>query len=158
MNVKCPACGAVNSLDSLVGNEAASKAIYAALKLNGELGTALISYLGLFRPAKRALSYERVTHLLNELNPLILAGEIQRDGKYYPAPVEAWIYGINAVLTQRHSLDLPMKSHGYLFEVISRWKGALISPPVLNQGGIDGSANHSKTVGAIQAAVEWANQ
>lgn len=153
MKVKCAACGAVNSLDSLVANEAASRAIHSALMVSGELGTVLIGYLGLFRPAKSALTFDRVATLLNELLPMIQAAEIQRDRQTFPAPVEAWIYGINTMLANRTTLKLPLKSHGYLFEIISKWKpiGALqYSTP--NRPLIQ-----SKTTGAVKEALEWSN-
>ncbi|MDG6895061.1 hypothetical protein [Volucribacter amazonae] len=150
MKCKCPACGAVNSLDSLVANEKASEALQLALAVSGELGKGLIGYLGLFRPAKSSLSFDRVATLLSELLPYIEQGEIQRDGQGYPAPVEAWIYAINQTLANRHNLKLPMKSHGYLFEIISRWKpqastqvAVFADKPAVKQG-------QSKTLGALQ--------
>ncbi|MGX2948559.1 hypothetical protein [Frederiksenia canicola] len=164
MKVKCPSCGALNSLDSLMANEAASRAIYAALSVNGELGSALIGYLGLFRPAKSSLSFDRVATLLNELVPMIQAGEIQRDGKAYPAPTEAWIYAINAMLANRAGLKLPMKSHGYLLEIIAGWQPQTASGAmaVVNQmwkqeSHSDTPRTKSKTLGLVQEAKEWMN-
>lgn len=153
MKVKCPTCGALNSLDSLMANEAASRAIYAALSVNGELGSALIGYLGLFRPAKSSLSFDRVATLLNELVPMIQTGEIQRDGKTYPAPAEAWIYAINAMLANRTTLKLPMKSHGYLLEIIAGWKPVHLSNNTQIRPFVAGQ--RSKTVGAVAEALEW---
>ena len=60
MKVKCSACGALHSLDALIANKAASDALNAALLVSGELGEALIRYLGLFRPAKSSLTFDRV--------------------------------------------------------------------------------------------------
>ncbi|MDO4698324.1 MAG: hypothetical protein Q4A60_06600 [Pasteurellaceae bacterium] len=161
MKVKCAACGALSSLDSLIANDAASRAIYAALSVNGELGTALIGYLGLFRPAKSSLSFDRVATLLNELVPMIQASEIQRDGKAYPAPAEAWIYAINAMLANRAGLKLPMKSHGYLLEIIAGWQPQTASGAmaVVNQVWQQNSEQQepSKTFGALQKAKKWAS-
>lgn len=67
MKVKCSACGAVHSLDALVANQAASDALNAALLVNGELGRALIGYLGLFRPAKSSLTLPK--RKIKELPP-----------------------------------------------------------------------------------------
>ncbi|AAP95110.1 hypothetical protein A6046_03265 [[Haemophilus] ducreyi] len=154
MKCKCPACGAINSLDALVANEKAGEAIALALSFNGELGKALISYLGLFRPEKSALSFDRVAVILGELLPCVQAGEIKRDGKTYPAPVEAWIYAINSMLASRHNLKLPMKNHGYLFEIISRWQGqsAVKSTAVSAQ-----TAPKSNTMRVIKGIGEWMN-
>ncbi len=156
MKVKCPSCGALNSLDSLISNEAASRAIYAALSINGELGSALISYLGLFRPAKSSLSFDRVATLLNELVPMIQAGKIQRDGQEFSAPIEAWIYGINQMLVNRQALKLPMKSHGYLLEIIAGYK-PLSTAVILQNTTQNQPINQSKTIKSMHEVAEWLN-
>lgn len=155
MKVKCPACGALNSLDSLVANEAASRALHSALLVSGELGSALIGYLGLFRPEKSSLSFDRVATLLNELVPMIQAQEIQRDGKVYQAPTEAWIYAINQMLASRQTLKLPMKSHGYLLEIIGGYKPTGTAVALQHSGQNRPLAAKSKTVGAVSEAMEW---
>ncbi|MGX2974777.1 hypothetical protein ACWIUH_07710 [Ursidibacter arcticus] len=153
MKVKCSACGAVHSLDALVANEAASQALNAALLINGELGRALIGYLGLFRPAKSSLTFERVATLLNELSPMISAGKIQRDGREFPAPVESWIYAINQMLVNRQTLKLPMKSHGYLLEIIAGYKAVGTAVAVQDVGQNRPLA--SSKMNAVKGALEW---
>ncbi|OOH92182.1 hypothetical protein BMT54_01260 [Pasteurellaceae bacterium 15-036681] len=162
MKVKCPACGALNSLDALIAHEDASQALLSALAISGELGQKLVGYLGLFRPQKSSLSFGRVATLLNELQPMITAQRISRDGIEYPAPVEAWIAGINGVLAQRHNLRLPLNSHGYLLEIISRYQpktvsGALAVAQNYQQEYQQQSAPTSKTVGAVSEAMKWAS-
>lgn len=153
MKVKCSACGAVHSLDALVANQAASDALNAALMINGELGKALIGYLGLFRPAKTSLTFERVATLLNELTPMVTAGKIQRDGREFPAPVESWIYAINQMLASRQTLKLPMKSHGYLLEIIASFKPA--STAVVLQNSEQNRPLASSKMNAVKGALEW---
>ena len=156
MKTKCPCCGAMNSLDALVANEKASEAIATALAFNGELGKALIGYLGLFRPQATSLSFDRVATILGQLLPMVQAEQIQRDGKTYPAPVEAWIYGINTMLASRQNLKLPMKNHGYLLEIISRWQGqqsAVVCAKVFESQPL----TTSKTISTIKGIKEWAN-
>lgn len=155
MKVKCSACGAVHSLDALVANEAASQALNAALLINGELGRALIGYLGLFRPAKSSLTFERVATILNELSPMIISGKIQRDGREFSAPPEAWIYGINQMLTSRQTLKLPMKSHGYLLEIIASYKPVSTAVVVSDYGKSHTHSTSSK-MNAVKGALEWA--
>lgn len=159
MKCKCPVCGAVNSLDALMANEAASDALLSALAINGELGQQLVRYLGLFRPEKTALTFERVAKLLNGLQPMIVAQQIQRDGQLYPAPLEAWLYGLQSVLAQRHNLRLPLTTHGYLLEIISRWKPANAEQAlsVLQSPEVNIQTNKSKTLTAVKGAFEWAN-
>lgn len=154
MKVKCSACGAIHSLDALVANEAASQALNAALLVNGELGRALIGYLGLFRPAKSSLTFERVSTILNELSPMIISGKIQRDGREFSAPPEAWIYGINQMLASRQTLKLPMKSHGYLLEIIAGYKPA--GTAVVLHNYEQNRPLASSKMNAVKGALEWA--
>ena len=131
MNIKCPNCGAVHSLDSLINDADASAVLKAVLEMDVELGKAAIRYIGLFRPAKSQLSWARTAKLLNELLPMIKAQEAARDGVCFPAPTEAWIHGFNETVNARDQgrLKLPLKSHGYLLEIISQWQGSGVPSP-----------------------------
>jgi hypothetical protein len=93
--------------------------------VGGEVGKLAVQYIALFRPAKTALTFERMAKLLGELLPDMERGAISRNGLEYPAPPEAWLYGFRELLARRNtgSLKLPLKSHGYLYEVISGWQG-----------------------------------
>ncbi|AKO45710.1 hypothetical protein [[Haemophilus] ducreyi] len=153
MKVKCSACGAVHSLDALVANQAASDALNTALMVNGELGKALIGYLGLFRPTKTSLTFDRVAKLLNELTPMIREGKIQRDGCEFSAPSESWIYAINQMLASRQTLKLPMKSHGYLLEIIASYKPA--STTVALHNFEQNRPLASSKMNAVKGALEW---
>ena len=150
MKVKCSACGA---LHSLIANKAASDALNAALLVSGELGEALIRYLGLFRPAKSSLTFDRVATLLGELTPMIQAKTIKRDGREFPAPPEAWIYAINQMMASRVNFTLPMKSHGYLLEIIAGYKP--ISTAVAVQNPEQNRPLASNKMNAIKGALEW---
>ena len=125
MKTRCPCCGAENSLDTLIAHEGARQAVWAAAQTGGEVGKLAVQYIALFRPAKTALTFERMAKLLGELLPDMARGAISRNGLEYPAPPEAWIYAFRELLSRRNagSLKLPLKSHGYLYEVISGWQG-----------------------------------
>jgi hypothetical protein len=118
MKLVCPACGSVNSLDSLIGHDGARAALAELAALSGPLAGAVLRYLALFRPEKRQLSLGRVAALLAELNPMILGACITRNGRIYAAPREVWVAAIDSILAGRDRLTLPLKSHGYLLEVI----------------------------------------
>jgi len=118
MKLVCPACGSVNSLDSLVGHAGARDAMAELAALSGPFASAVLRYLALFRPEKRQLSLDRVASLLAELNPMILSARIERNGRSYAAPREVWIGAIDSILASRDRLTLPLKSHGYLLEII----------------------------------------
>lgn len=124
MKCRCPACGASFSLDALLGHSDASQAFLASLNLLGDLSKPLIKYLAMFRPEQRDLTFERASKLLNELAPDILSQQIYRNKHAFPAPKQAWIWAIGVMLERREQgkLQLPLKNHGYLFEVISSYK------------------------------------
>lgn len=119
MRLRCPCCGASNSLDALIAHDAARTAVKAALDLDAALGGLVYQYLGLFRPAKNALGWDKVAGLLEELNPMISSAQIQRDGQSYPAPREVWKLALASTLAARSSLTLPLKTHGYLLGIIA---------------------------------------
>lgn len=124
MKCKCPNCHAAGSLEMFISHNEASQAFLAVLNLTGELAKPLVRYLGLFRSENRDLSFERTTKLINEIAPDIVSGKISRNRQTYPAPKRAWIWAINVMLERREQglLQLPLKSHGYLYEVISSYK------------------------------------
>lgn len=123
MRLRCPNCDARFSIDALLGVEAESAAARVALMrafaLSGDIGRALVRYLGLFRPDKNELSMKRVAALLDQILPDIEAGRIERAGRVWPAPHAAWIAAIEQMCAKRDTLRLPLKGHGYLHEIIA---------------------------------------
>ena len=117
MRLTCPCCGAQHSLEALLTDAAARQAVVAALALPG-LGDRLARYLGLFRPAGRGLTWDRVARLLEELNAAMATGQIERHGQVWPAPLDYWQLALDQILDSRPSLTLPLKSHGYLYEIL----------------------------------------
>lgn len=118
MKTSCPACGATASLDVLIGNEGAREAVMAALAIPAPLGKLLVQYLGLFRPAQRQLSFDRVANLLNELLPMIAEARIERGGRIWSAPQDYWAMALTEMIAKRDALTLPLKSQGYLLAII----------------------------------------
>ena len=161
MNIKCPNCGAVHSLDSLINDADASSVLRAVLEMDAEMGKAAIRYVGLFRPAKSQLSWARTAKLLNELMPMIKAQEVVRDGVSSPAPAEAWLHGFNETVNARDQgrLKLPLKSHGYLLEIVSQWQGSgLPSPQSSPTGRVGEGGAPSKLRQGVAALGEWAGE
>ena len=132
MKTRCPCCGAENSLDALIAHDQARQSLWTLANIGGPMTLGLVKYLGLFRPNKSALSQARMASLMAELLPDIQAGQIYRNGQSYPAPVAAWAYAFNEVLAARDSgrLKTPLKSHGYLYEIIAGWAGNVAPMPV----------------------------
>lgn len=121
MKLSCPACGSLSSLDALLGNEGAREAVMAALAMPAPLGKLMVQYLALFRPAQRQLSFDRVANLLNELQPMIAAAKIERNGRICSAPQDYWKQAIEEMLNKRDKLTLPLKNHGYLLTIIENY-------------------------------------
>lgn len=161
MICRCPNCGAANSLDSLVSDAEAAEVLKMLLELDADIGKAAIRYIGLFRPAKSQLSWARTAKLLNELMPMIKAQEATRDGICFPAPAEAWIHGFNETVNARDQgrLKLPLKSHGYLLEIVSQWQGSGLPSPQPSPTGRGGEGGApSKLRQGVAALGEWAGE
>ncbi|OAM38337.1 hypothetical protein [Eikenella sp. NML120348] len=149
MKTRCPCCGAENSLDALIAHEQARQSLWTLANIGGPMTLGLVKYLGLFRPNKSALSQARMASLMAELLPDIQAGQIYRNGQSYPAPVAAWAYAFNEVLAARDSgrLKTPLKSHGYLYEIIAGWAGNA-APMSVSIG--DGAATPAISGGSLK--------
>lgn len=161
MNIKCPNCGAVHSLDSLINDADASAVLKAVLEMDVEMGKAAIRYVGLFRPAKSQLSWARTAKLLNELMPMMKAQTAERDGVSSPAPAEAWLHGFNETVNARDQgrLKLPLKSNGYLLEIVSQWQGSGLPSPQPSPTGRGGEGGApSKLRQGVAALGEWAGE
>jgi hypothetical protein len=109
------------TLDVLVAHEGAREAVLVALQLPAPLGKLLVQYLAMFRPGKRQLSWERVGSILGELRGPIEEARIDRGGRSWPAPLDYWKAALEHMVQLRDTgkLQLPLKSHGYLLEVIA---------------------------------------
>lgn len=119
MNITCPCCAARYSIEAAFTDDAARAAVAAALKLPAPLGEQVLRYIALFRPAQRALSWDRATKLLEELQVAISTAQVQRHGRAWAAPLDTWKTALDEVLARRGQLQLPLKTHGYLFEIVA---------------------------------------
>ncbi|PPD34934.1 MAG: hypothetical protein CTY21_09445 [Methylomonas sp.] len=156
MKTRCPSCGAIASLDVLMGHDAARDALQLAFKISVPLGGALVRYLALFRPRQHELSMVRVAKLLSELSPDMQSRKITRDGVAYDAPVEAWLYAFEQAAIARDDgrLKTPLRGHGWLYEVISNWRpdaGAMSAAETSTAT----ARKASKTLGGIAALEQF---
>lgn len=124
MKTRCPACGSQYSLDALIDHDAARRVFVQILKIDNALAIALIKYLSLHRPEQRELTFARTETLLNQLLPDIKAQRIERARQVFDAPPAAWVWAIQQALDARDNgrLKTPLKNHGYLYEIISKWQ------------------------------------
>lgn len=119
MKLACPSCGALMSLDVVIAHDGAREAVQTALQLPAPLGKQLIQYVALFRPPKRQLTLDRLAGLLGELLPLVQHERVRRDGREYRAPHALWAAALQDMVDRRDGLSLPLKSHGYLLEIVA---------------------------------------
>lgn len=118
MRLTCPGCGVHGSLE-LFSSDVDARAVAALMgEIPPQLAKPVTEYLSLFRPAKRVLAWRRVRKLLEELLPDIKAQRIERKGRTWLAPHVVWIRAIDEMIAGRERLTLPLKSHGYLLEVV----------------------------------------
>lgn len=122
--VSCPVCRAQMSLDVLFAEDAPREALNAIVEAHpaGETFVKpLLRYVGLFAPAKSQMSHSRIASLVKELAPMIHAAQIERGGRIWPCPIDYWSRGFEQMLALRDlgRLNLPLKSHGYLLEVLA---------------------------------------
>jgi hypothetical protein len=121
MRTRCPCCGTTSSLDVLVAHEDARAALATVFGLAQPLGTAMVRYLSLHRPATRELTMARVATLVGELLPALKSGSIPRKGRDWPVTSTDWVQAIELTMAARDAgkLTLPLTGHGYLFEVLA---------------------------------------
>jgi len=123
--VTCPNCRATASLDVFLSEDSVRDALDAVIDAHpaGEtLIKPMLRYVGLFAPAKSRMAYSRLASLIGEITPSMRAAAIDRNGRRWPAPLAYWQQAFETVLSTAHQggLSLPLKSHGYLLEVIAR--------------------------------------
>ena len=120
MKLVCPHCQSQFTLEAAMNDVAARQAVAKAFELT-EVGSLLIGYVQLFKPAKQAISMVRLAKLLDEMVGMIKQGQITRNGNAYAAPQAYWQQAIEHMLQNRANLSLPLKSHGYLLEIIASY-------------------------------------
>ena len=119
MNLSCPACGATYPAEAAVA-DADARAAFAkalALRLPADL---VISYLGLFRPARKALAWKKATRLLAELAELAESGVVRRRGREWQLAPGMLEEALRATVEAKPGLTLPLKDSSYLLEVLAR--------------------------------------
>lgn len=118
MKLVCPSCGFFASPEAFLAEADEQRALLLAFKVPSPLAASMHQYLRLFRPAQRALTARRIETLLNDLLPMIEACRIERRGRVWPAPIESWRTALDEMVSKRDRLTLPLKSHGYLLEIL----------------------------------------
>ena len=122
MQVTCPCCHARFPLDAALADDSARAALEEMGQLGGDVARLAIGYLGCFRPAGRALAWSRAVKLLRELSEAMHEHYLRRSGRLWRVTREQWVEALGIVVERHHQgqITLPLKDHGYLFEVARR--------------------------------------
>lgn len=108
-------------MDVLLAHEDSRQALARLALVSLPLGKQVLQYLRLFKPATRQMSHGRTVALVLELLPDLERHMVERNGRQWPAPLDAWRTAFERMLELRDNgkLALPLKGHGYLYEVIA---------------------------------------
>lgn len=123
LELTCPVCGVTSPLEGFLQVEEQGRAVMIALGLPASLRDALVRYMRLFNPPGRKGAISKTLRLLTELEQPIRDNRVSRRGNDYVAPVELWREAMEDIVERARqpgsTLTLPLKSHGYLFEVVA---------------------------------------
>lgn len=119
MNLYCPGCGLRGPLESFIDHKEGLQVAALVGRIPPALAPVLLRYIGLFAPAQHVPTFSRIRRLLDELVPMIEAGRIRRARRDWPVSLAQWEDGLRQMVERRAQLTLPLKSHGYLLEVLA---------------------------------------
>lgn len=117
MKVTCPVCYASHELASIAPDGDAAEFIALLIELPAIVQAPALRYLQLFRARGRELAWGRSTRILELIAPMIIAGTVTRERVTVDASPDAWASAMRE-LSARTWDKLPLKSHGYLLEVV----------------------------------------
>ena len=120
-DLHCPNCGTELDLATAFCAETDRKALERLVATSVPLGARVLQYIGLHQPAKQRLTAAKKIKLLLQLLPDLERKTIAHKGRDWPAPLDAWAQAFDQMLERRAAgtLELPMKSHGYLYAILA---------------------------------------
>lgn len=120
-DISCPVCGAGFDLAVAFACDEERQAFARLASVSIPLGTRVLRYISLFQPPKQRLTSAKKLKLLQQLLPDLERKTIAHKGRDWPAPLDAWAQAFDQMLERRAAgtLELPMKSHGYLYAILA---------------------------------------
>ncbi|WP_299197939.1 hypothetical protein [uncultured Amphritea sp.] len=120
---RCPICHSRLSLESLVQDEAGRDLLALLARLEKNTGTALVTYIGLFRSPSRDLANDRALRLANEALELAEPNAL----------TAALVHTVESMRAKQQLGHFkPLSNHNYLRRVLENGQGADI--PALPAG------------------------
>ncbi|GHD63767.1 hypothetical protein [Jeongeupia chitinilytica] len=123
LDLTCPCCGAMSGLEAYLLTEAQGRAVTAALAMPRPVRLAVVGYMRLFNVQGRKATASKTARLIGELAEIIPTNQIKRAGNVYVITSELWRDAMDDVVERARqpgsTLRLPLKTHGYLYEVVA---------------------------------------
>jgi hypothetical protein len=118
--VACPECGGMLNVLQAIEDKEGRRWVDMMLNLPAPIHTPLYRYLRLFKPPRQVLRYSRMCTLTAELVEPIKTARVERNNQVHVVPLELWIEALTELVEEPpQSLRLPLKGHGYLFEMLA---------------------------------------
>lgn len=140
---RCPICHSQIQLEALVQDEAGRQLMAALVPLTPEHGTAVVSYIGLFRAHNRDLANDRALRLIREV--LELGG-----AEIAPALVEV-VEAMRSKAQQNPAVWKPLSNHNYLKRVIEGLSVSVAPVAATAMQRVQPAKMTSKTAGGMMA-------
>lgn len=120
LQIPCPSCGMLFDLEVALDSVDGKQFVELLTSLPPTAIRPVFNYLKLFKPKKQVLSWAKAYRLLQPLAPMIKAARIKRGGIDYVIPLAHWERVLMDLVNDRPaSLELPLKSHGYLLSILA---------------------------------------
>lgn len=120
-DLTCPCCGTELDIAALFAHADDQRALARLATVSIPLGSRVLQYVALFKPAKQSLTAAKKIKLILQLLPDLERQAINHKGREWAAPLTAWANAIDQMLASRDAgrLELPMKGHSYLYSVLA---------------------------------------
>jgi hypothetical protein len=119
-DMACPVCGTELTMAALFSSEEAVRAFTRLASVSIPLGSRVLAYCSLFTPPKTRLTVPKQVRLILQLLPDLERQAISHRSRDWAAPMVCWAQAIDQMLAARDAgrLDLPMKTHAYLYSIL----------------------------------------
>ena len=127
---RCPTCHTAIHVDAMIQDEAGRELMANLAKLNSKIGSSVLQYVGLFRPAKSDLNNGRALKLLTET--LELTPNLQ----LLSAGCDATVRNIHTKRQNGETVK-PLSNHNYLKQVLTGLKEQFNHPTMNSKKSSD---------------------
>lgn len=158
MKLTCPECGAHGSATMFASDATARQALALSLDMPSPIQAELASYLALFRPQKRVLSWGKIKRTVVELDKLVKDDRLTWDRQPpVKCPPRVWAEAMQVVVDRQPAT--PLKNHNYLravaYELAAKHKGKVDAQAERDLEGHRQSGRHRPKQAAKPGEPNW---